>query len=177
MALGKLRGFPCSPLDAIKFWNFTAQGLLRGNTTFEGMKIVNKANYYNRREVEEYANAPDKVAILVINRGKHYIYVDSVKDDVMTVVDPLYDGFTTKINGTITGMRLYESTEIEPSEWLKDIWDKAKDKGLKLKSPMIEMDSQKILDCLLDMKLIDKPKDKINLGEFLAALEKVSIRW
>ena len=177
MGLHKLRGYPCDPLDAIRFWDFTEQGLLMGSTKFKGMEIIKKVSYYDKKEVEEYANSDDKVAILVLDNGDHFIYVDKVVDGRMTVVDPLYEGFTTKISGVITGMRLYKTVEIEPSDWAKKFWEKAKEKGLNLKSPLVKLDAEKMLECWLDMGLIDKPKKEITGEEFVVAMEKISERW
>jgi hypothetical protein len=177
MALEKLRGYFCDPRDAVRYWKFTARGLLMASTTFKGMKRIKKVDYYNRKEVEEYTNSKDKAVILCLNYGAHFIYVDRVENGKMIVVDPLVGDFGEIDNVKITGMRVYEATKVESPEWMKQFIEKAESRGLKENDYVSDVNVAKIEAVLFDLGLKDKKDGKMSIGELLAAIQKISERW
>jgi len=177
MALEKLRGYPCDPRDAVRYWKFTAQGLLSSKTRFKGMRIALKASYYNRIEVAKYANASNKAAILVLDYGKHYVYVEKVDGSVTTYIDPWTGKRCTTLDRKITGMRLYEATAIPTPEWMEKFIKKAKEKGLDISDPLEKANIAKIEEILFDLGIIKEKKGHITIGRLLVMMEKIKNLW
>ncbi len=185
MALHSLRGYFCDPRDAVRYWLFTLRGYLMQSTKFKGMKIVRRFIGLDKAVLTEYLKAPDKAVVLQLNNGAHFVFADRVSEDGVVYVDPL-DGeyhHSELKNGRlnkkyrITGMRLIEGDEIKLPDWLKADFEKAKGKGLSMSDPAVKMSVGAIIDVLLELKLIDKPKDEITLGEFIVTLSKIKERW
>lgn len=176
MALEKLRGWYCNPRDACAYWNFNLKGEFLSSTKFKGMKLVKKANYYDRRKVEEYANAKDKAVVLQLNNGKHFIYVDKVEGTKMTYIDPI-DGLShddMSLHYKITGMRLLESDQMEVPEWAKSAVEKAKKKGLDVGDLFNEVDTKVMQEFLKDLSVI-KEVGKMPVYRFLKVLDKIKL--
>jgi len=178
MALEKLRGYFCDPRDAVRFWLFTAQGKLSSKMKdFKGMTLVKKASYYDKKEVEKYANDPDKAAILVLDNGAHYVYVENFKGTTLTHIDPIDGEAHTYSSRLITGMRLLEKKDISAPEWMQKFIEKVKEAGLKITDPLEEATIIKIEEILFDLKIIDKKEGWISIGRWLVIMDKISKYW
>lgn len=133
MAIEKLRGYFCSPADAARYWAYTKQGLIIwGATEFKGMKFVKRGYTGNIEEVKKYANAKDKAAIIEVNNGKHWVYVDNISaNGDIAIIDPIdgnyYDYLPSKYK--FTGYAIFEKVELV-SDWAQESWTKATKKGI-----------------------------------------------
>lgn len=175
-ALEKLRGYPCDPRDAIKYWDFDERGMLLPSTEFEGMKIIKKASYYDLKEVAEYANDPNKVAILQLNHGRHFVYVDKVEDGEITYaesIDGQFHDFSESRYQEKTGMRLYEATAIPTPEWMEKFIEKAKERGMSVTDIFEEMTIKRFEKILFEMGIVKKVEGHITLGRMLVIMQKI----
>ncbi len=181
MALHKLRGHPADPRDAVRYWDFDERGMLLSSTRFKGMKIAGKKAYYSESEASEYANSPNKVCILVLGHGSHYVYIDKIsKEHGVGYIDSL-DGqyHQTKYGAThlggrrITGMRLYEATVVPTPEWMEAFIVAAKAKGLNVDDPLQKLDIEKLEEVLYDLGYIKEKQGEISLGRLLVIIEKI----
>lgn len=94
MALHKLRGYGASPADAGKFWQFDSQGrILWTKTEFKGGAFVWRGYTPDIDKMKEYANSYDKAVIVNVDAfgkiGGHWLYVESINDGRIQVIDPL----------------------------------------------------------------------------------------
>lgn len=113
MALQKLRGVSASPKDAAKFWKFNLKGeILWTTTSFQGMNFVWRGYTGDIAKVTSYANSPTKAVIIEVNHRKHWLYLESVVNRIMTVCDPIdgkrYVGLPVKYK--FTGYALFEAS-------------------------------------------------------------------
>lgn len=180
MLLEKLRGYAGSPPDAARHWKFNRKAeILWNSTNFKGMKYITRGYYPDYDKIREYVEATDRGAIMEVNHGKHWVYVEKIDGKKISIIDPIdgkrYSELPSKYK--FTGYALFEAVALGVPEWLQPLWKKAKDKGLGANDPAMKMNLADVLDALFEMKLIDKPKDQIMVGEFIAALDKIKERW
>ena len=176
----KARGYGIDPGNAARFWKFTSQGLIDWEKCkFKGFKYIKRGHYADYKKVEEYANSPQNFAIIEVNNGAHWLYVERVQGKELRVIDPWdgkrYTGLPYKYK--FTGYALFEAEKIEIPESLQPLMKKAQARGLTEKDPARKMTLDDVLESLSEMKLIDVPKTEITVGEFLAALDKIAERW
>lgn len=179
MVLEKLRGYPCNPGDAARWWKFTNRGLIIWKAiNFRGMKFVKRGYGSHQVTVSSYANDPKTGCVLELDHGAHWVYLEKVEDKTFHIVDPWTGKRQKGLGGrSFTGYALFEQVARNVPDWLKPFWKKAQDKGLGLKDHATKLTIPMLIEALIEMKLIDKPKTELKVGEFIAALDKIKQRW
>ena len=169
MAIEKLTGVFYDPRNAVVKWKFNAKGeIITDKTIFDGMTGIKKFVGYNYSTIAEYANDINKIAILSLNSGSHYIYVLSAENNVLTVIDPV-DGFTyvgLPKKYRVTGYRLAEANQSIP-EYAKEKWAKAKKIGILPTDPVEEISMERFQE---DMVKLGKLKNVMKMPAYRAAV-------
>ncbi len=156
MSLEKLRGYFCNPGDAARHWTYNSQGLILWyQTEWKGMSFVKRGHIPNKGEVAEYANGEETAAIMEVNNGAHWVYVDRVEDGKFKIIDPIDGNYyeSLPIKYKFTGYALFKKEEIV-SDWAKEAWEKATNKGI--------MDGT-------------RPQDKVTREELAVVLDRLEL--
>lgn len=179
MALEKLRHYFCNPKNAAYFWKFNNRGeILWKDTDFKGMKFVRRGYFNDMETIATASNHDDRAVIIEVNHRKHWLYVESVKNGRISVVDPI-DGVkynNLPKNYQITGYALFESQNYIP-EWMIEAIDRAKEKGLKMTDPLNEVTLFGMMDVLKEMEIIKESEKQMTLGRWLVIIDKISEKY
>jgi len=184
MALEKLRESFCNPKNAAQYWRFNGRGEILWETDFNGMKFIWRGYRIDMDKIRDYANSPNRAVIVRVSGlgTPHWLYVDKVygsrrKD--LSVVDPLdgkyYEELPAKYN--INGFALFERAEMTIPDWMKEFFEKAQSKGLKIADPLTDLTIPKLEEVLFDLGIIDKKEGSITVGRLAVILEKIKELW
>lgn len=130
MALQKLRGWFANPGDAAQYWAFTLKGeIIWRECPFNGMKFIWRGYSPDLDKVAEYANSETKAAILEVNHGAHWVYLEKYADNRLHIIDPIdgkkYASLPSKYK--FTGYALFEKAPVDMADWQKEALEDAKE--------------------------------------------------
>lgn len=116
MAVEKLRGTPCDPRNAARYWYFAKNGNMKlWETQFKGMKYEGAYSRLSLKIQKEYANNKDRALILRVSSPtipEHFVFVKSYDFETLIIIDPITgtERDFAKTKYTITSYRLFIKT-------------------------------------------------------------------